>query len=434
MKPKTKMHYEIVSLSDKLPMISQAKINWAYKRNFKFYAWKTKHKAVCFECGHGWDLETNLITKLLTIVCPSCGKNLKYTDGHAWRKKEEGYFQIMTVVGDYQVIRVVQMYHWMMKSIGASYSWHEIYQHWIHNSGKFNIMSTGFNGMGYFNSGQGWTWNGPMELRANQNDRYFINSIPTYPNKKILPNIFRNGFTGEFFKYNPGYFFAMLLGIPRFETFLKAGQYSLVNEFNQHDDKIEKYWLQIRICLKNHYIITDAINWFDYLELLKHFHRSLIDPILVCPADLKAAHDYLVVEKRLIDDRNKKASEERKKLEDEELKRAKKNLMDLHFTDGEIVIVTLQNAADFKMEEKVLEHCVYSSGYHKKPGSLIMSARISNQRVETIEISLRNFTVMQCRGFNNKDSSHHKEILKLINRNLTNIKKASKLTKEKMTA
>lgn len=434
MKPKTKMHYEIVSLSEKLPEISQPKIDWAYKRNFKFYAWKTKHKAVCFECGHAWDVETNLISKILGLVCPSCDRKLKATDSHAWRKTECEYFQIMTVVGDYQVIRVIQLYHWMIKSTPARYSWHELYQHWIHKDGKFNIMSSGFNSMGYFNQGAGWSWCGPMELRSNENQRYFINNVPTYPRKKFLPYLIRNGFTGNFCQYNPGWFFHLLLSTPRFETFLKAGQISLIHEFSVMDYQIKKYWLQIRICLRNHYIISDAISWFDYLGLLKHFHRSLTDSTLVCPADLKAAHNYLVAEKRLIDDRNRKAAEEKRRLEDIELKKLKKNLMNLSFTDGEITIVTLQNIADFRMEEKVLEHCVYSSGYHKRPGSLIMSARIGNQLVETIEISLKDFSVMQCRGFNNNDSSHHKDILKLIKRNIVNIKKASKIIKTKIPA
>ena len=51
MKPKTKIHFEILKLHNKLPKITETQVKWAYKQCFKLYVWKTKHKAVCFECG-----------------------------------------------------------------------------------------------------------------------------------------------------------------------------------------------------------------------------------------------------------------------------------------------------------------------------------------------------------------------------------------------
>ena len=422
MKPKTKMHYEIVSLSAKLPKISKTQIKWAYKQNFKFYAWKTKHKAVCFECGHAWDLERNLISTLFPIVCPACGKDLQQTDSHAWRKTECEYMEIMTTTGDYQVIRVIQLYHWMVKSVKAEYGWHELYQHWIHSSGKFNVMSTSFNSMGSYTQGGGWSWCGPMELRANQNDRYFINGIPTYPKISIHPYIIRNGWIKEFHGHNHGWFFSTLLSTPLFETFLKIGQYDLVKEFHHLNYIMKEFWPQIRICLKHNYRIENVINWADYLRLLKHFHKNIFDPLLVCPEDLGEAHDHIVNEKRMIDELNRKASEARIAQENIEFKKKKKKLMDLLFTDGEITIVPLKNITDFKKEEKALNHCVYSAEYHKKASSLIMSARKGEERLETIEISLREKRVMQCRGFDNQDSAYHKVILNLINKNLKHIK------------
>ena len=421
MKPKTKMHYEILELHSKLPDITTEQINWAYKKQFKFWAWKAKHKAVCFECGHGWQLETTLITKLFPITCPECGRDLHVTDSHAWRKTECEFFQIMTVVGDYQVIRVVQMYHYCMKSVAAEYRWHEIYQHWIHKSGKFNIMSTGFNGMGYFTQGGGWSWCGPIELRSNHNDRYFINGVTTYPRKKIHPYIIRNGFKGNYHNYNPGYFFYLLLTIPLFETFLKCGQHSLLCEVNHRSNTIKDFWPQIRICLRTNYIIPDASIWFDYLHLLKHFRNNLQDTALVCPPDIKKAHDALVAIKREIDERNARAAKEKREQENKEFIKAKKKLMDLVFTDGEITIVPLKNVMDFKNEERILDHCVYSSDYHKKAASFIMSARKDTERLETIEISLVDFSIRQCRGLNNKDSKYHKKILALMQKNLRHV-------------
>lgn len=421
MKPKTKQHYEILKLHDKLPEITDKQIQWAYKKLFKFYIWKTKHKAVCFECGHAWALETTLITKLFPVDCPKCKRKLENVDTHAWRKTECDCFQIITMIGGYQVIRVVQMYHWCMKTLPAKYSWHEIYQHWISPKGTLTIMSTGFNGMGIYCIGGGWSWNNLWELRSNYNNRYFINQIPTYPRKRIHPYIYRNGFTGEYHNFNPGWFFHMLLSTPLFETFLKTRQYGFLKEMEHRTHAIKEFWPQIRICFRKGYIINDVSDWFDYLNLLKHFHKNIFDPDLVCPKNLRTAHNALVAQKRAIDERNRVAAEEKRLQENIEFKKAKKKLMDLIFTEGNITIVPLKNVMDFKTEEKILAHCVYSSDYHKKVSSFIMSARVDGKRTETIEISLKDFRIMQCRGYDNLDSKYHKQILEVMQKNLRHV-------------
>jgi hypothetical protein len=428
MKPKTKIHFEILKLHNKLPKITQIQANWAYKQCFKLYVWKTKHKAVCFECGHAWNQETDLIAKLFPIVCPKCKKKLEMLDSHAWRKTEDEYFQVVTSIGDYQVIRLVQMYKHCMKGVASHYAYHELYQHWIKGDGQFFIMSEHFNSMGQWCQGMGWSWIGPMELRADYrgvfHDRYFIGPSVTYPRIKIHPNIIRNGWAKEEFGYSLSAFFRMLLSYPKFETFLKAGQYGLVKEFTHYESKIAEYWTQIKICMRRDYRIDDPSMWFDYIGLMKHFHKNIYDPSLICPRELDKAHNILMTAKRLNDEANRIASQEKADMDNLEYRKAKKKLMGLIFTDGEITIVPLKNVMDFKNEERILDHCVYSSEYHKKDTSFMMSARIGTERLETLEVSLRDFKVKQCRGYDNKDSAYHSKILKLIEQSLPEIRKA----------
>lgn len=52
--------------------------------------------------------------------------------------------------------------------------------------------------------------------------------------------------------------------------------------------------------------------------------------------------------------------------------------------------------------------------YYSKPDSLILSARINNQRIETIEISLKTMEIIQSRGACNKDTEFHHIIIKLV--------------------
>lgn len=428
MKPKTKIHFEILELHKKLPKISKTQLEWAYKQCFRLYVWKTKHKAVCFECGHAWNEETNLINKLFHIKCPKCKKKLEMLDSHAWRKTEDEYLQVLTTIGDYQVIRMIQLYKHCMKGMPSHYAGHEIYQHWIKGDGQLFIMSDHFNSMGQWCQGMGWSWIGPMELRDGYrgayHDRYFIHPTVTYPKISVHPNIIRNGWQKEEFGYSLSGFFRILLTNPKFETFLKAGQYGLVKEFTHYDSKIKEYWTQIKICMRHNYRIDDPSMWFDYIGLLKYFHKNIYDPELLCPRDLHKEHDILVTAKRIVDERNRLAAQEKADRDNIMFRQAKKKLFGLMFTDGDITIVPLKTVKDFKEEERVLDVCVYSSEYHKKDASFIMSARRGSERIETIEISLRDFSVKQCRGYGNKSSAFHNQIMELITNHLRDIRKA----------
>ena len=65
-----------------------------------------------------------------------------------------------------------------------------------------------------------------------------------------------------------------------------------------------------------------------------------------------------------------------------------------------------------------LHHCVYSNEYYKKADSLILGARDqSGQRLETVELSLKTFRVLQSRGMFNKSTPLHAEIVKLVESN-----------------
>ncbi len=65
-------------------------------------------------------------------------------------------------------------------------------------------------------------------------------------------------------------------------------------------------------------------------------------------------------------------------------------------------------------------------GYYKKVDRLILSARMDEIRLETLEIDLHTMKVMQCRGIRNKDSEYHARILRLMNKNMHLIKERLK--------
>ena len=89
-------------------------------------------------------------------------------------------------------------------------------------------------------------------------------------------------------------------------------------------------------------------------------------------------------------------------------------------------IVCLQTIDEFKDEGNALHHCVFRMGYFRKADSLILSARdADNNPIETLELSLRTFNILQCRGDHDHNSPLHDEIVKVMNDNMWQVKELS---------
>jgi hypothetical protein len=427
MKPRTKIHHEVIALRNKLPKITKEHKIWAYQKLFKFWAYKTKHKAVCFECGYAWQMETNLISKLFPFACPKCKKELEMADGKSWRHEEIDHFQILTTCGGFQVIRMFCISHYCKKGYKASYSCLEIYQHWISPKGKLVILALNSNPMGGWRSGHTcWCWGSPMEIRG-EHDRFFINNVSVYPKKIILSNIKRNGFRGNFYKFNPAYFFSLILTFPVCETLLKSGQIEMLKSFDLQKEYIKTFWQSIKICIRNNYIITKPDIWFDHLRNLVHFRKDIHNAKYICPADLIREHQILNDRKQAIKDREEFAELEQE-IEKANIlyQKTKSKFFGINLTNGEISVIVLDNVKEFYLEGKAMHHCVFTNGYYKYNDTLIMSARKGKERLETLQVSLQKFSIMQSRGACNQDSKYHKDIVKLVSENMEVIKKASR--------
>ena len=81
-----------------------------------------------------------------------------------------------------------------------------------------------------------------------------------------------------------------------------------------------------------------------------------------------------------------------------------------------------------------MHHCVAQCHYYQKVDSLILTARdAQGNRLETIEIDLKSFKIIQSRGVCNQDSPKHKEIVKLMNAHMGDVKRLAR-PKTKKTA
>ncbi|MEG1403703.1 PcfJ domain-containing protein, partial [Bacteroides sp.] len=113
----------------------------------------------------------------------------------------------------------------------------------------------------------------------------------------------------------------------------------------------------------------------------------------------------------------------RQKKAEKEFEKLKSKFFDLNLSDGKIVIVVLKTLEDFKEEGDAMKHCVFTNEYFKKKDSLILSARIGDKRIETIELNLKTLQVVQSRGVCNQNTEYHDRIISLVNKNINLIRR-----------
>ena len=186
---------------------------------------------------------------------------------------------------------------------------------------------------------------------------------------------------------------------------------------------IENYWASLCICIRNGYTITDGSMWCDYVDMLCRLRKDIHSPKYVCPSDLKAEHDRRQSELRKQREKEEREQKRRKAMEDEErFQELKSKFFGISFTDGTIHVHVLESVQEHLEEGLALHHCVFEGGYYLKPQSLILSATVDGKRIETVEVSLETMRVVQCRGLCNQNSQYHERILKLVRRNMNQIR------------
>lgn len=221
-----------------------------------------------------------------------------------------------------------------------------------------------------------------------------------------------------------------------FETLWKQGDWEMAKFFKK---ELSRYWPQVRIARKNGYKIENLTEWRDYIDLLGYHRKDTHNPKFICPADLHEAHQAELTEaerlERIRQERLRREANERarqaaldamktRKQQNEEFikRRAKYFGLCIPFGNGNSIVV-LKNIDEFEKEGKTLNHCVFRCGYYLRTNSLILSARDENGNpIETLEVDLTTFKILQCYGNNDKFTPLHKTIIHTMNKNMGLIK------------
>lgn len=455
-KPHTKLQQKCLDLAKTLPPLTEAQKKWARCKmsGLGYYVTrgrKGKHSCIwCQECGQMDEVGLPPLAVAIKIkgtnshVCSRCGRKLEVRDWTPrWDNRHEVehdfHFAIVTVCAGMQVVRVFDWHQ--TESMGSDTINHifEVYQIWFDpGKGRQVIISKQYTRSWYHFR---WHMYSDWKVKPNMprggytyDDVYSPDNMYIYPRAKILPILRRNGWNNRMFRMrtSPVDIWRKLLEDPVIEGLAKTGQYNVIDYWfstgNYRKDKSQ--WLSlVKICNRRKYIIKDASMWFDYIDLLDYFHRDTHNPHYICPKDLKHEHDRLMEKKTRIE----KARELKRKIAEaakyeEQYKKYRGKFFGICFGERNIVISVICSVKEMAEEGTVMHHCVFANGYydHKRhPDSLILSAKNRDgHRLETVELNVKTWKVIQSRALQNGTTKYHDQIVKLVEKNIGVFKKA----------
>lgn len=425
-----------MELSGKLPPLTRHQIEYAKTHVFPMLAYRNKVSGWCTNCGSEIKFDRNSNAKY--VVCPHCGKRLEIENSKQRKYRFRAYFTIVCTFGGYQVVRHFFCTKKIRKSMSPEYEMDEVVQNWIEPSGKETIVARST--IAFTQYYDFWNMESEMSIKYRRGyysycgSRYDIDNTVIYPNVGLLKEVRRNGLKSlkEYDILSANRLISSLLSDRETELLVKHHQKELIvhkirTSYHNKSLSTLKHPEAIKIACRHKYIVRDASMWLDYVEMLEHFGLDVHNPHYVCPLDLKEAHDRLLARKQREEAKIKreKMIAEAKQYE-EKYQSAKAPYFGIVFGNENIVISVVQSVAEMATEGAEMHHCVFAMKYYAKDKSLILSAKDKKgNRIETIEVNLDTFKVVQSRGVCNQNSPYHDQILKLMEENMYLIKKAA---------
>lgn len=424
MKPKTKLQKEVANLSDySLSNLDRSFDAWAIENCFERIAFATKKQICCLECGYRNTRED----RKKRWICPNCHKRLKVVETQKRTMFLETYVGVLDTLDRFQVNRFFLLRGRYKVGQAKDIQIEEVCQQWIDTKGK-SVIYAQRHKVNYIQD----FWTGEFEIRSNSSQYYWkhnlYNIIPShyYPKMSIQPWLKRLGVKKAINSISLLDLMTKIQEDNRVESLLKMGQKELLRHYlyDSYRCFVDRYWKSICICQRNKYKVKDATLWFDYIDSLVTLDKDILNPHYICPNNLREAHDVYLNKKRKFL-KKKREREERELIQSYEKKYMEDKLafIGLNITKGDLVVSVLNSVQEFQDESDTLKHCVFTNHYFMKKDSLILSAKIRGISVATIEVSLQDWKILQCRGYRNSVPERNEEIISLVNKWLPTIQK-----------
>lgn len=259
MKPRNKKQQHIVELNGRLRPLTTPQMNWALNTTIHHYGYRLKSgMCTCMKCGHEW-----LETRTGTHLCPECGTIIEIKDTKERVIRDKSYFNVITTMEDYQVVRMFLMIVEMRKGMKAKPAYLEIGSYWIDPKGNTTVVGLQRTLGHYIDS---FAFGSPLEIRRDNEAFRRISDEYVYPRIKVTETIKRNGFKGSCHHIHPVTMFQELLTNPKAETLMKANEIELLRylcSMPLHKADIETYWNTIKIANRNGYKVKESVLWID---------------------------------------------------------------------------------------------------------------------------------------------------------------------------
>lgn len=412
MEARTKYQQQVAAANERLLPIAEKQAAWAFKTQIGHYAFRTKSGVTtCMDCGHKF--HTN--GKGQHFCCPKCGARLELRDTFCRKVVEKVYWSVLDVVEGLQVQRVFLLTATCYKGKPANVDNREILRYWINDKGKIEITAQQRT-FGYYVDS--FLADSNIVLRHDNDIYRCVADCNVYPRYKVTPTLRRNGLKGKFPEAAPLCLMTSLLTDPRIETLIKAGRKADMDYFLHYPMRLDICWDAYKIVIRNSYFISDIKQWADYISDLVILGKDIHNAKYVCPSDLQAESEKAKVRLQVIAEKKKRKEEQETARRNEASFRAlKARFFGLSFTDGKIKVAVLDSVSAYYQEGNAMHHCVGEMEYYLKPDTLVFSARIDGKRIETVELSLNTFKVIQSRGHCNQNTPYHKAIINLVQRN-----------------
>lgn len=449
MKPGNKWERECYALMDELsePTIKQfefARATFGQQAYYKKNGIMIEGTYRCCECGHEWKAQG-----AKTTVCPNCGCKLEVVATKKKKFTKRGYYVVIDCCHQWMVQRYFYFEH-ILTADGKVYAdSDECMQIWKDKDGHqvviakdkrmypcrhYNVFNA-WSPMTVKRPHKGWNYYGTFDITDIAAYGTYVEKVPkwlSYVNWK------------KFKDYDVAWFMEQIHKHPMVETLLKANRpKTLVRLMQNHffddkqDEKFKMRLNSIRLAIKNKYRLIERNSkdkdnfktWWEMLDQLVELGLDWHNAHYVCPKNLMEVHN------KYTDRISKKKALEKAKEMEQQYKDNRQQFFGLCIKEKDIIIQPLHSVMEFYYEWQKMHHCVYSHEYfniRRHPDSLILSARRGDnwnepkKVLETIEIDIKKFEIMQVHGFANQDSDCHKEIVEIMKRNMAKIKKIVK--------
>ena len=261
----------------------------------------------------------------------------------------------------------------------------------------------------------------PLEIRRDNDAFQRISDEWVYPHIKVTDTIKRNGFKGSCHHIHPVTVFQELLINSKAETLMKANEIELFRYLcarPTYKADIDTYWNTIKVANRNGYKVTGSQMCMDYIKMLERCGKYIQSPKYICPSNLKETHDEYTEKVNRLRQKEQREKERQQAIKDKaRFEELKSRYFGLAMTDGEIEIHSIDTIDDYYEIGQKQSICCGSAKYFLKEDTLTLTAYIGNKQIASLEISLDDCHIIQCRAFANGICEYTEQIAGIINAN-----------------